>query len=244
MPCCARLNLAGMASAQAAHGTALPARTLKQAQPEPQCPAGCADKQCVPDTTPGGFKCALCQPSLLLDSVTGTCQCPAGKFGDPSAARLCADCLKGYYCPGGRYTGEANAPAALACADIHPKLTTAGRRAKSVSACGEYLSPRRRPFNCSTLSLAVQNACAEQQRCPCAWCAVCTLQLHTLLVQGALCGLCTHRAGAMVLRKHTSLSCIALKVSSSTALEVSPARPLCLLVCLPLQSTRQGLTTF
>lgn len=127
---------------------ATPARTLKQVNT--QCPAGCATGGCVLHSTSGGYKCISCQGSLLV-TANGTCACPAGKYG---TTNTCADCTKGNWCPGGTYTGP-NTPVMIPCStDTANALTTPGRRATSIRACGE----------CSTLLSVVLPATAACKR--------------------------------------------------------------------------------
>jgi len=95
------------------------------------CPAGCAPSGCVYDSTSGGYKCNSCLSSLLVNTATGKCDCPPGKFG---ADGSCDDCWKSYYCPGGVYTGVEDPPK-LACPS---DMTTNGRRSTSIRACGEW----------------------------------------------------------------------------------------------------------
>lgn len=55
----------------------------------------------------------------------------AGKWGSNNT---CADCVRGYYCEGGTYTG----PGTPVMAQCPYNMTTAGRRSTSIRACGKH----------------------------------------------------------------------------------------------------------
>lgn len=135
-------TLPGLLRSRAVHARAL------LLQSNPACPAGCAEQGCVPESTSGGLRCALCLGSLLVDADTGTCACPRGKYGTTDS---CASCPKGSYCEGGPYTGPGT-PVPIACG---AGLTTLGLRATSKRLCGECC--------CSTQHSTAGSACPAAQ---------------------------------------------------------------------------------
>lgn len=102
-----------------------------------KCPAGCAANSCVFSNTRGTRVCTLCETGLQINRDDGTCVCPEGQYADGAT---CTTCTKGWYCPGGMYTG-AGAPARTQCPT---KMTTRGMGAPSIRQCvnnpGTYYS--------------------------------------------------------------------------------------------------------
>jgi hypothetical protein len=88
---------------------------------------------CDLDPLTGSYRCTLCQSNLVL-TESGLCACPVGQYGTNSSSEpVCTDCPKGSYCPGGTYTAPGT-PEKLACG---ANLTTAGKRASKLAACGK-----------------------------------------------------------------------------------------------------------
>lgn len=98
---------------------------------------------------------ACCPPSCLPAclQVTGNCACPAGKYATAATATdppQCVDCPKGSWCAGSDYYLPSNdlnplktdypgttAPRAQQCpVTASGNMTTNGRRATSIRACG------------------------------------------------------------------------------------------------------------
>jgi hypothetical protein len=108
-------------------------QTRKLQQAVTFCPAGCAPNACgLAETSAASHKCSACLGNLLVDTFTGTCDCPAGAYAASDTAG-CVDCPKGSYCPGGTYTGP-GVPPANSCPE---NMTTLGRRSSSIWSCGE-----------------------------------------------------------------------------------------------------------
>jgi hypothetical protein len=132
------------ATAAARWALPLHTRSLKQQLASP-CPPGCVTQvepdgtqRCMLEGTADGYKCTKCKGQLLVNLVTGMCDCPRGYYGTLTV-NFCESCDKGYYCPGGQYDGAPTntAPVKMACPLKDVGMTTRGRRSINQNACGE-----------------------------------------------------------------------------------------------------------
>lgn len=109
--------------------------SLRQLHQSTRCPPGCAEGACIIDSRLGGYRCTRCVNTLVTNDSDGRCSCPPGRYAK-NGSLDCSDCSKGSYCVGGSFTLEGLVPQKAECG---ADLTTLGKRATSVQACGECL---------------------------------------------------------------------------------------------------------
>lgn len=97
------------------------------------CPAGCGTStgDCIFDSSANSYKCVRCQNKLVVNTITGTCDVPPGRYATDNDA---SDCLKGQFCEGGVYVASGS-PNYTECTSFSSGLTTIGRRSTSKKAC-------------------------------------------------------------------------------------------------------------
>jgi hypothetical protein len=199
--------------AHAAAGAVTPQLTPPPAPPS-AC-LGCVAGSCFLVPLTSSYNCTKCQGNLLL-SKSGSCSCPAGTFGTTTYTNEpeCTDCPKGSYCPGGNYTAP-RTPKRKSCdtggSPTTAGLTTAGRRARRITACGKPEACRGHILPpCMTSTAGVARGMVSGSA------AICSKQ-HLVTLAGFACQQCLPHLAYRPATAGAKRLCTILTSSTSTA---------------------------